>query len=470
MFALRETTGVFMKSFLTRRGCRFVAAALFGCLIVPENAFAWTETVLHSFQGGSSDGAWPRAKLIMGSSGALFGATEEGGSGNCSAIKYSGCGTVFELTNAGGDWSEKLIHAFAGGTTDGAIPLGNLIIDAKTGNLYGTTWTGGASTAGTIFAVTPGGSETTAYSFCAQDNCADGSYPVAGLVESPARIVYGTTKKGGTGDYCSGYCGTVFSYNLGTGVENVIHDFTEGPNDGSDGGYPSASLIRDSKGNLYGTTLDGGTDIGCKPYGCGTVFEMSLAKDVWTETTLYRFCPNGIPNCYDGAYPLANVIGNQSNVTYLYGTTWRGGDGLSGSCEIPSKNCGVVFKLEVASPNTETVIHPFCKSTGCSDGNYLSGGLILEDGYLYGTTQQGGAYHKGTVFQISLATGKEAVLYSFCLQSGCPDGFAPAAGLIADGAGDLYGTTAYGGSGACKTSKGVSVGCGTVFELINDKW
>jgi uncharacterized repeat protein (TIGR03803 family) len=459
----KDERGFPMQLIFRPGGKHVIAGALVAYMCAGGCALAWNQSVLYSFKGGSSDGAWPYSKLIMNNSGALFGTTVEGGIGNCGNLGYTGCGTVFELTKSGGIWTEKLIHGFAGGTKDGANPLGGLIIDTKTGILYGTTSTGGAHQAGTIFAATAG-SESLLYSFCRRKDCEDGRQPVAGLVESPAQILYGTTLEGGTGKYCGsagGNCGTAFSYNLATNTENVIHDFVEGESDASDGGYPSASLVRDSKGSLYGTTLDGGNDVGCAPYGCGTVFELSTSGKSWKETPLYRFCPNGIAHCSDGAYPLANVIGDKAAVTYLYGTTWRGGTGLSGTCEDPENNCGVVFKLETAKPNTETVLYSFCSTTGCPDGNYVAGGVLLKNGYLYGTTEQGGANGKGTVFQISATTGAETVLYSFCSQANCADGSTPAAGLIEDSAGNLYGTTANGGTGNCTGS----VGCGTIFEI-----
>jgi uncharacterized repeat protein (TIGR03803 family) len=223
----------------------------------------------------------------------------------------------------------------------------------------------------------------------------------------------------------------------------------------TDGEGPQAGLLRDKSGNLYGTTEDGGA------HAYGTVFELTFdtSKKKWKEKVLHNFCSAGNSNhpCTDGANPEAAVIMDESG--NLYGTTLGGGAGGNGT----------VFEL-VLDPATkawkEYVIHSFCDPT-CPDGYVPSGGLMRDKaGNLYGTTGGGGTHASGTVFELSLdpatKTWKEKVLYSFCPQTGCPDGRVPTGGVIMDKSGNLYGETESGGT--C----GSFLGCGVVFELTFD--
>lgn len=201
------------------------------------------ETILHTFDG--YDGGGPQANVITDSAGNIYGTTASGGSG-C-------CGTVFKITPGG---SESVLYSFTGGN-DGKWPLGSLKMD-KAGNLYGTTWFGGANGLGTLFKVAPDGSETVLHSFGAYAK--DGSHPTAGLIgNDKGTILYGTT--GGTG---ADGRGTVFEYK--NGKEKILYHFTGG----NDGCYPGDTLVSDKTGNLYGTTED------CGQYGGGVVFELSL--------------------------------------------------------------------------------------------------------------------------------------------------------------------------------------------------
>ena len=245
--------------------------------LTPAAGGSWTEQVLYSFcpQGlpCTTDGYYPRAGLIFDGAGNLYGTTDNGGT-------YHD-GTVFELTPAaGGTWTEKVLHNFNLNGTDGALPLGSLILDAA-GNLYGTTSNGGTYTSrGTVFELTPtaggGWTETVLHSF---GNGTDGVTPEAGLIFDAAGNLYGTTTGGGT--Y---YGGTVFELTPAAGggwTEQVLHSFGSG----TDGAYADTGLIFDAAGNLYGTTDDGGTYTSC-PGGCGTVFEITAAPKAGTTTTL----------------------------------------------------------------------------------------------------------------------------------------------------------------------------------------
>jgi uncharacterized repeat protein (TIGR03803 family) len=199
-----------------------------------------TEKVLHAFAGGS-DGAGPNAGLILDDRGNRYGTTSAGG-GTGGFCGETGCGTVFKLAPNG---NEVVLYAFTGGS-DGYAPFGGLIADAK-GNLYGTVCCGGD---GVVFELSRNGILTVLYSFAGGD---DGAGPIGSLIMDKKGNIYGTTNSGGTGCNAIGGCGTVFKLTP-TGTETVLHTFT----DGRDGGYPAAGLIADSDGNLYGTTSTGG--------------------------------------------------------------------------------------------------------------------------------------------------------------------------------------------------------------------
>jgi uncharacterized repeat protein (TIGR03803 family) len=266
----------------------------------------------------------------------------------------------------------------------------------------------------------------------------DGDTPSAGLLRDAAGNLYGTTVNGGAHG-----SGVVFKLSP-SGNETVLYSFTGG----ADGGYPSAGLLRDAAGNLYGTTVLGG------PGGSGVVFKLSPTG---TETVLYSF--TGGNGGTDGGFPTAGLLRDAAG--NLYGTTFYGG---SGNCLDPFVligGCGVVFKL--SAMGTETVLYSFA---GPPDGQYPVAGLIPDAaGNLYGTTEFGGVYNGycekpnphnaytcGVVFKLS-PSGTETVLHTF---AGYPtDGGNPYAGLLRDAAGNLYGTTLNGGAD----------GSGVVFKL-----
>jgi uncharacterized repeat protein (TIGR03803 family) len=394
-------------------------------LVTGTNAAAQQETVLHSF-GNGKDGHRLYGNLIFDASGNLYGTTALGGA-------YSK-GTVFELIpKTGGGWTEKVLHSFGNGE-DGSGPSVGVIFDGS-GNLYGTTAIGGAYSKGTVFELIPktggGWTEKVLHSF---GNGTDGNGPYSSLMLDAGRL-YGTTYDGGVYSY-----GTVFelSPKVGGGwTEKVLHSFNA---TGTDGGYPMASMIFDAGGNLYGTTVSGGT------HDCGTVFELSPKKGGgWTETVVHAFNNNGT----DGSKPYAGVILNAGN---LYGTTIGGG----------THYYGTVFELspKVGGGWTETVLYSF--GDNGTDGNSPVDAVTFYAGNIYGTTFTGGNNLSctgngggcGTVFELTPAFGggwTETVLYNFSK----PDGFEPESRVIFDGSGNLYGTTAAGG--AYKT--------GTVFEI-----
>jgi uncharacterized repeat protein (TIGR03803 family) len=313
--------------------------------------------VLYSF-GSGTDGEFPVASLID-IKGVLYGTTEFGGA--------SGEGTVFSVNPTTG--VETVVYSFGSGT-DGAGPTANLI-DVK-GTLYGTTDNGGANGGGTVFSLDPKtGAERVVYSFCSQQNCADGEQPYGAVIDVNGTL-YGTTFTGGANNCGGRGCGTVFALDPSSGAETVLYSFAGNP----DGENPYASLL-DMNGLLYGTTGAGG-NFGT---GYGTVF--SIDPTTGAETVLHSF---GGTN--DGFSPAANLI--DVNGT-LYSTAFGGGNANHG---------GMVFSI---NPTTgkEKVIYDFCGQQNCADGTQPNAGLIDVKDKLYGTTELGGAYGSyGTVFVI----------------------------------------------------------------------
>ena len=399
--------------------------------------------VLYSFclAANCTDGEFPVAGLIRDAAGNLYGTTSYGGA-NTSANGGAGGGTVFKVDSTG---HETVLYSFcsAAGCADGGYPVAGLTQDAA-GTLYGTTEAWGGNGHGTVFKVDNADQETVLYSFCSAAGCADGSGPYAGLIQDAAGNLYGTTAAGGANTSANGGAGggTVFKVDS-TGHETVLYSFCSESNC-ADGYFPLASVTQDAAGNLYGTTAAGGANTGANyGRGGGTVFKLDNAGHY---TVLYSFC--SASGCTDGEAPEAGLT--QDAAGNLYGTTMSGG----------GNGDGTVFKLDTTGH--ETVLYGFCSEgdENCTDGNAPLAGLIQDAaGNLYGTTRTGGgAEQGGTVFKLD-TTGHETVLYSFCSEANCADGYEPLASLIQDGAGNLYGTANFGGANS-STGSG-----GTVFKL-----
>ncbi len=281
-----------------------------------------TLTTLYNFcsQSSCADGERPFAGLVQASNGDFYGATGYGGA--------HGVGTVFKITPSG---TLTTLYSFCSQTNcpDGSVPVGTLVQDRDTKDLYGTTVNGGANGGGgTIFKITPDGTLTTIYSFCAQAGCMDGSAPEAGLIKVSGGDFYGTTYGGGANE-----AGEVFKINC-TGKLTTLYSFCS-ESGCTDGEYPLAGLALGSDGNLYGTTQYGGAG-GSDCGSCGTVFKITPTG---TLTTVHSFsATNG-----DGAYPLAALI--QDTNGSFYGTTTAGG----------SDGPGIVFSFSVGlGPFVET--------------------------------------------------------------------------------------------------------------------
>lgn len=387
----------------------------------PQRASAQTESILYNFCSLSNcdDGEIPQAGLAIDASGNLYGTTQTGGTYNQ--------GTAFKLSPTG---TFTLLHTFGSTTNDGTAPEAPLILDSK-GNLYGTTTSGGTHDKGTVFELTPSGTETILYNFCSTGGtkCTDGSSPMAGLLRDKRGNLYGTTSTGGVYGLTLTK-GVVFKLSP-NGTEKVLHSF----GNGSDGSTPMAGLIMDSAGNFYGTTLWGGNYNTCAE-GCGTVFKVTPAG---AETVLYEFCAGVTSNCSDATQPQAPLLRDKAG--NLYGTTTVGGKNFFGT----------VFRI--SPTGTEKILHAFAGNP--SDGSNPAGGMVMDTaGNLYGTTLYGGSFGQyGIVYKIT-AAGKETILHNFDFN----DGAFPPGGLVMDSSGNLYGTTEGGTSSADNV--------GVVFKVV----
>ncbi len=316
-----------------------------------------------------------------------------------------------------------VLHEFTG-AGDGAEPTSGVIV-ATTGDLYGVTNGGGSFNYGTVFRLDDTGNETQLHSFLG----GEGLEPVGGLILDSAGNLRGTTYNGGTseGGGCAHGCGTVFKRNI-AGNQTVLYAFTGK----ADGGGPNATLVRDTAGNLYGTTTNGGLPSCYVSFGCGVIFKLDAAN---RETVLYRFTDGT-----DGKMPSGLVADPAGN---LYGTTYDGG----------TYGIGCVFKLDPAG--RLSVLYSF---PGGADSSDPTGHLVMDrTGNLYGTTYAAfDTYGYGIVFKLDTA-GNLTVLYNFTNPA---DGEYPNS-LVMDAAGNLYGATLGGGTGS-----GCYYGsCGTVFKL-----
>jgi uncharacterized repeat protein (TIGR03803 family) len=346
--------------------------------------------------------------LVEDAGGNLFGTTSQGGPADK--------GTLYEIARNSG--TITVLATFSG--ANGANPQGNLIKDAG-GNLFGDTFGGGDFNSGTIFELPAGsGTLTTLASF----NSANGANPQAGLVMDASGNLFGTTSQGGAVG-----SGSIFEIQAGSSTITTLASFN-----GSIGANPRGGLVEDASGDLFGTTSTGGL------FGYGTVFE--LPHGTSTITVLVTF------TSLNGGTPQAGLI--QDSAGNLYGTTSNGGLTASGS------GFGTVF--EVKNDHGAWTLTTPATFDG-NNGANPSGSLVRDaSGNLFGTTAQGGSSDNGTIFEVTSGTIGIVTLASF---NGI-NGLYPQANLVLDGSGNLFGTTALGGSGYT----GLLTGSGTVFEVI----
>ncbi len=334
----------------------------------------------------------------------------------------------------------SVIHHFSG--PDGAEPYAGLTINLA-GNLYGTTITGGAIGAGTVFKLTQSGSGwtlNTLYNFAGGN---DGASPTAKVIFGPYGTLYGTTSRGGSGDN-----GTVFSLRpqprvcqtaLCPWTETVLYRFVGGREDGSEPSY--GDLVFDQAGaSLYGTTIFGGSG-NCGDSTCGTVYKLTPSGGGWIECLVYSFTGLG----RDGANPYGGVVFDDAG--HLYGTTG-----------IAFEYDGIVFQLTPSGCRaTETTLYGF--DDGPNDGGFPLAGLLSDaSGNFYGTASDGGPGLGGTVFELvkNLHGGWDfKLLYGFT-RYGQSQFQGPFGALIMDANGNLYGTT----------NKGGAHGLGSIFKLL----
>lgn len=402
-----------------RRFCG-ICAALILYVAVGVGASAQTLTTLLDFY--ETIGTSPYGTLVQGIDGNLYGTTLFGGT-NCPP---NGCGTVFKVTPTG---VLTTLYNFCSkaNCADGSYPEGGVVLGTDT-NLYGTTGVGGANNGGTVFKITPQGTLTILYSFCAQVNCADGKGPnTETLFQAANRDFYGTTSVGGAHSE-----GTVFKITP-QGKLTTLYSFCA-QSGCSDGSLPIGGVILGTDSNLYGTTLSGG---GTSNYG--TVFKLSLAGKL---TTLHRF------QLTDGANPAAPLLQGSNGI--FYGSTQDGGE-FGFICNF---GCGTLF--EITSTGTFTVLDRFLYTLGFAP---YAGMIQATDGNLYGTTVAADGY--GSIYDLSPA-GNVNVDYLF---SGAPNGEFPYAGLVQASSGIFYGTN-IGGTNTAGTAFSFDVGLGPFVAFI----
>jgi uncharacterized repeat protein (TIGR03803 family) len=299
--------------------------------VSPVAGGGWSQKVLYSFAGSGAggDGAYPAAGVkVVASSGILYGTTYSGGT--------AGLGTAFALTPSVAGWSERVIYNFQGGA-DGANPLADLTV-GNSGQLFGTTSQGGSVTnssgtfvnGGTVFELTNSEGVWTENQLYTFTGGSDGGFPESALIQAPSGVLYGSTFWGGTpaacavGEYAQG-CGTVYQLTPRTGggtpwTETVLHTFTS---HSPDGAHPYRNMALNGTGILFGATFSGGANVDVcysdSYNGCGTVFELkppSTPGGAWTKSNLMAL--SGSPG---GGTPNGVILSKGS----LYGTTIVGG-------------------------------------------------------------------------------------------------------------------------------------------------
>jgi len=308
---------------------------------------------------------------------------------------------------------------------DGSNPVGGVVLAAD-GNFYGVTTNGGTEDDGVLYKVTPSGAVSTVYSFCAKAKCADGQFPTSGLIQGSDGNFYGTTQSGGANG------GGIAFKVTPSGTLTVLYAFcsvyttvcTDGKNPGQ--------LVQGTDGNFYGTAGGGTNTYGNGNQG-GIVFQLTPAGKL---TVLHSFCSQ--TNCSDGGLPSSGLV--QASDGNFYGLAASGG----------STGYGVAYR--VTAGGAYSIVHSFCAVLAdklCEDGGGPNGTLVeAADTSFYGVTQLGGpnvatGAGGGTAFNLTTG-GTLTTLYSFCSQSNCTDGYAPASGLYLASDGNYYGTTLYG--------------------------
>ena len=421
-----------LSSALNRSVRLILALAVALTLLVSTAAHAQTFTALHEFSG--TDGYQPYGTLIRDNAGNMYGTTFYSLSGN-------GSGTVFQLRDSHGGWLFNSLYEFT--VPYGAGPYSGVVFGPG-GAIFGATSGGGTEGAGTVYATLPPSNPCRAvscpwslhvvYNFAGGT---DGAVPWLGsLIYDGSANLYGTTLAGGPPN--DGVVFKVARVN-GNWTETVLHSFTGG----NDGSAPYAGVTMDRAGNLYGTTIGGGSS-GCSGHGCGTVYKLTPSGSGWTETVLYRFTDAN--QATDGINPTGGVIVDGSG--NLFGTTTAGG----------TNQGGTVFELSPSEGSWNFTVLASPPLACCNGGP--TGNLAMDaSGALYGVSTFA-QNDLGQVFKLAPQNGSwtYTVLHQF---TGGPDGQWPYGGVILDANGNLFGTASEGGAYQCD----FEVGCGTVWEI-----
>lgn len=391
-----------------------MALTAFAC-----TADAQTFQVVHYFTGGQ-DGAYPGGALTTDTAGHIYSIAGSGGTGNN--------GTVFELKHLGSGWTLSPIYEFKGGN-DGSSPEGGVVFGPD-GLLYGTTFFGGGSPdAGTAYVLQPPASvckstlcfwsEMVLHSF---GSGTDAAYPASSFVSDQAGNLYGTSEVGGANG-----AGTVYELTKSgsSWTENVLYSFLGPP---SDGFQPDGAVIFDAAGNLYGTTVTGGTN------GDGIAFKLTPANGSWNESVLYNFSSNSVGHYAEGTLVM-DQVGN------LYGTTWINGSVYELSHSSGQWNATALYTAPhfggLAALAMDQAGNLYGVSAVGSNGGDDSG-----DGFVFKLTKSNGTWTLTDLHDFDGSDGKE------------PDG-----PVMLDTAGNLWGTAGIGGQG-CGSN-----GCGVVWEI-----
>ena len=370
--------------------------------------------MLHNFGAAPGDGQWPMAGLMQATNGQLFGTTYGGGA--------YGNGTVFLLNTNGSGYATRAQFGAASG--DAARPEAALI-QGSDGALYGTAASGGAYGYGAVYQIASpngAGAPVVIHSFGGSER-GDGSEPYAALLQLSDGFLYGTTVLDGA----SGY-GTLFRLSTDGATYSLRNSFSAGSGGGI---HPYAGLVLGADGGLYGSTYSGGA------YGYGTVFRLANPASGPAPQWLHFFSNS----TSDGAWPYAGVA--QSSDGTLYGTTWSGG----------ASGAGTVFGVNAEGSGYAVRVN--FSGTNGSGANPYGGVVVGNDGALYGTTYSGGAYGYGTLFRLRNPTGTAALEYLYSFSNTNGDGAYPVGGLLQAADGSFYGTTSSGGA----------AGEGTVYEF-----
>jgi hypothetical protein len=428
-----------------------LAVALLASLTT-YTAHAQSYTVIHNFSGGA-DGATPHSGLTPDGAGAYYGTTTYGGyqGQNCG---NTGCGTVFKLFERNGRWIVSNLYSFQGGS-DSAWPSARVVFGPD-GALYGTTAGGNGNSCsqngcGSVFRLAPPINpchaiscpwiKTTLYRFSGPD----GQIPGSGdLVFDQGGNIYGTTVAGG-----SGLWGTVYKLTRANGqwMESALYNFTGQ----GDGGNPVGGLTFDRAGNLWGTTVLGGLNSLPDFYGPGVLYELTPTGSGWSYATVYQFRDNTT----DGGLPMASLTVASDGT--MYGTSSVGGIGLC-AYDTYYTGCGTIFT--VAQQYEAPWFWDFANG-GTNPGLSGSTAPVTLDatGNVYGTTVADGEFSAGTVFKITYPNRSYTSLRDL---NGGTDGGNPSGNVIFDRAGNLFGTASAGGNSGMCTTPG---GCGVIWEI-----